>query len=306
MFFGHINFQLCCLTGEWEISAFDGSLKNQGMSIHYTVRPCDSGNDIVDHDNDDDDDISDFIDSLYQPRGRRPQNRREMVQECNTTLTNNNTESVNISVQNVTDDTTDRPHAKFQSGCELKNVTSQEGEDPNAVLEGEIPQDILEEIELDGEWAASQNGTEPEKLRGGRRRREAEGNETGVDGGGGTEIEIGEPAVENKTATGAEVKSKERSEMSSVYNETKGELEESNEILQNSNPLQNKKDSTVEPTNSEEMDQNYIQSKPERLRAAGHEFNDTANNNTTEIYMSLDYDDYSEEVPLSFWFIYID
>ncbi|KAE8285866.1 Coagulation factor VIII Procoagulant component Precursor [Larimichthys crocea] len=44
------------------------------------------------------------------------------------------------------------------------------------------------------------------------------------------------------------------------------------------------------------MDQNYIQSKPERLRAAGHEFNDTANNNTTEIYMSLDYDDYSEEV----------
>ncbi|KAE8285867.1 Coagulation factor VIII Procoagulant component Precursor [Larimichthys crocea] len=181
------------LIGEWEISAFDGSLKNQGMSIHYTVRPCDSGNDIVDHDNDDDDDISDFIDSLYQPRGRRPQNRREMVQECNTTLTNNNTESVNISVQNVTDDTTDRPQAKFQSGCELKNVTSQEGEDPNAVLEGEIPQDILEEIELDGEWAASQNGTEPEKLRGGRRRRQAESNETDVDGGGGTEIEIGEP-----------------------------------------------------------------------------------------------------------------
>ncbi|TKS72296.1 Coagulation factor VIII [Collichthys lucidus] len=274
------------LMGEWEISAFDGSLKNQGMSIHYTVLPCDSGNDIVDHDNDDDD-ISDFIDDLYQPRGRRPQNRREMVQECNTSLTNNNTESENISVQNVTDDETDR------SGCELKNVTSQEGEDPNAGLEGEIPQDILEEIELDGEWAASQNGTEPEKLRG----RQAEGNETDVDGGGGeTELEIGEPAVENKTATGAKGTAEERSEISSVYNETKEELEESNEILQNSNPLLNEKDSTVEPNPSEEMDQNYIQSKPERLRAASHGFNDTANNNTTEINMSLDYDDYSEEV----------
>ncbi|XP_070770025.1 coagulation factor VIII [Enoplosus armatus] len=280
------------LMGEWEISAFDGSLKSRGMSIHYTVRPCDNGDlPLVDRDGYEDD-ISDYIDQIdLQPRGRRPQNRTILV--CKKALANNNTQSVNTSSQNVTNDKTEGG----PSGCQLKKVTvtSLEEGEPNMVPE--IPLDILEEIEKEEEWMVSQNGTEEE--RGGRQRRQAEGNWTDVDISSGasedrgTEIEIGEQTVENRTDTGAEGKAEERSEMSSVNNGTEGELEESNEILLNANPLLDKKVSTVEPT----VDQNHIQSEPEQLTVDLLElkYNYTADNKTTGIDLSLQYDDYSLE-----------
>ncbi len=278
------------VSGEWEISAFDGSLKSRGMSIRYTVRPCDNGDlPLVDR-NDDEDDISDYFDELYlQPRSRRTQNRTVLCRK----LLANHTQSVNTSSQNVTDDKIEVTGAEQQSGCQQ-------------MLEGGIPEDILEEIEMDEEQTASQNMTEPEREGAVRQRRHAEGSGTDVDKNSGasedkgTGIEIEEQAAENRNDTDAEIKTEGRSGMSSVKNETEGELEESNEILQpNSNPLFSKKISSAEPNISEEVDRNYIQSEPERLRVdqLDLEYNNTAdNNNTRRVDLSLEYDDYSQEV----------
>uniref|UniRef100_A0A671W8Q5 Coagulation factor VIII-like n=1 Tax=Sparus aurata TaxID=8175 RepID=A0A671W8Q5_SPAAU len=291
--------------GEWEISAFDGSLKSRGMSIIYTVLPCDNGDlPLVDRD-EMDEDLSQYIDKLV-PRGRRPQNRTASVRECKRPLVGNNTG--NISGQNVTDDNTERTPAEEQSRCK----------DIGDGLEGGIPEDVLEELLKDGDWMDSQNGTEAGGQGGVRQRRQAEGNGTdveissGASEDGGTVIEIGEQDVEKrtdtvtseeisglssvnnegigreirdqdvekKTNTFGEVKSEEGSEMSGVNNETKGELEVSNEILLNSNPATNKA-STSGQTTSEEMDQNHIQSKPERL-----EVNSTSGTLGTD-YMDL-------------------
>ncbi|XP_073343147.1 coagulation factor VIII [Pagrus major] len=307
--------------GEWEISAFDGSLKSRGMSIIYTVRPC-NGDELPLVDRDEmDEDLSQYIDQ-FEPRGRRPQNHTVSVRECKKPLAGNNTG------QNLTDDNTEGTGAEGQSGCK-------EGGD--AQLDGGIPEDILEEIQKDGDWMVSENGTEAGGEGVVRQRRQAEGNGTDVDissgasEDGGTEIEIGERDVENVTDTVAEVKSEEiseipsvnnegieigdqdvenktntfeeirseeRSEISGVNNETKRELEESNEILLNSNPP-TKTVSTSGQTKSEEMGQNYFQSEPERLKVdlLDQKVNSTADNNQSAgIGLSLDYDDYSEEV----------
>ncbi|XP_078117549.1 coagulation factor VIII [Sander vitreus] len=279
------------LMGEWEISAYDGSLKSRGMSIRYTVRQSDDGN-RVDHDGVEDD-IADYIDQIdLQPRGRRPENRTQLVQVCKKNVANNNTQSVNTSSQNVTNGETG---AEDQSACRLE---AEEG----------IPQDILEDTERDGVSTVSQNGTEPGGEGGGRQRRQAEGNWTnvyissGASEDGGTGIEVTKEAMENRTDTGAEEKAEERSEMSSVNNGTKGELEKSNEILLNSNPQLKEKVSTVDLSYSGNMDQNlvkqnHIQPQPERLTVDRLKYNYTAdNNNTPAIDLSLEYDDYSQEV----------
>ncbi|XP_023263153.1 coagulation factor VIII-like [Seriola lalandi dorsalis] len=288
------------LTGEWEISAFDGSLKSRGMSIHYTVRPCDNGDlPLVDRDRDEDD-ITDYIDQIdLLPRGRRSQNNTVLVRVCKKPPAINNTQSGNF-----TNDKTEGTGAAEGQICQLKRV-SVTGGDPNRVSEGEIPQDILEKIEIDGELTVTQNGTEPVENHGSRQRRQAEGNWTdgdifsGASEAGGTGTEIGGQAAENKTDTDAEIKSNERSEM----NGTKEELLKSNEILLNSNPLLTKTISTVEPSSSEEIDenfvlQNYIQSEPDRLSVdlLALDTNYTANNNETQIDLSLEYDDYSYQM----------
>ncbi|KAK0138572.1 Coagulation factor VIII [Merluccius polli] len=48
------------LTGEWEISAFDSNLKSRGMSVRYTVKPCDTNPQMEDQD----DRLDDYIDDL--------------------------------------------------------------------------------------------------------------------------------------------------------------------------------------------------------------------------------------------------
>ena len=285
------------------------------MSIIYTVLPCDNGDlPLVDR-NEMDEDLTQYMDKLG-PRGRRPQNRTVSVRECKRPLAGNNTG--NISGQNVTDANTEGTAAEGQPGC-------QDGGDGS---EGEIPEHILEELLKDGDWMDSQNGTEAGGEGGVRQRRQAEGNGTdmlissGASEDGWMEIEIGERDAENGTDTAAEVKSEEVSEISNVNNggteieiedkaslnnETKGELAESNEILLNSNPA-TKKVSTSGQTTSEEMDQNYIQSKPERLEVdpPNQRVNYTVDNSRSAgIGLSLDYDDYSDEVLLSVLVLYI-
>ncbi|XP_042275527.1 coagulation factor VIII [Thunnus maccoyii] len=267
------------LIGEWEISAFDGSLKSRGMSIHYTVRPCNNG-DLVDHDGDEDDFF--YIDQI-NPRSSRPQNGTVMVRVCKKPLAND-TQSAVTTGQNITVD--------GDLACELKKVTR--------VTEGGIPQDILEELE---------RGTEHGGEGGNRRRRQAEGNwrdgdiSSGATEDGETGIEVEGEGMENRTNTGAEVQAEEGSETSGEKNGTKEELKDSNEILLDGNPLLNTKVSTVEGRDSKEMDrnlvpQNHIQTKPERqtVDLLGLDYTYTADNdNATQTYLSLEYDDYSDD-----------
>lgn len=282
MLLSHLGSYLCFFSGEWEISAFDGSLKSRGMSIQYTVRPCDNGDlPLVDHDRDEDD-ISDYIDQMdLQPRGTRPQNHTVLVQVCKKPLTKNNTQSVNISIQIVAVDKA--AGAERQSGCQLREVTirSQGREVPAMVSEEEIPQDVMDEIEKGGEWTVSHNRTEHEGERGVRQRRQAEeGNGTDVDissgdsEDGGTGIEVQQHAVENWTDTGAEIKAEERHKRSGVNNGTTDQ--DRNEILL-------------------DVVRNHIQSEPENRKGDPLYLK---YNNTANLGLSIEYDDYSQEVLL--------
>ncbi|KAK2849050.1 hypothetical protein Q5P01_008884 [Channa striata] len=286
------------LIGEWEISAFDDSLRSRGMSIRYTVRLCDNEElPLADRDGLEED-ISDYVDQI-EPRTGRPQNRTVLVRVCKK-LIDNNTWSANSSSSNVS--------AVGQSECHLRKVvvTSAAGENPNMISEGEIPKDILEELEKDGKWTVSQNRAEPGEYKCGRRRRQTEGNwtdnssEASADGETNTEIE--EYSVENRTETGTDMKTEEKSEMPSQKNETNEELEEGNEIILESNSLLNENVSAAEPVESEDLhenlSQNHIQSERERLTAdvLNVEYNYTAGNNTASIDLSLEYDDYDQEI----------
>ncbi|XP_022069387.2 coagulation factor VIII [Acanthochromis polyacanthus] len=287
------------LIGEWEISAFDGSLKSRGMSIRYTVRPCNNaGLPLADHD-DDDDDISDYFDKLdFGPRGFRPQNRTMLVRVCN------NTQSVNISGQN------DTQTEGTGEACQLRKVTVTSAEEGKSPLEGGIPQDILDDIEKDDELTAPQNQTEPLENRGSRLRRQTDGNWTdgdvssGAFEDAGTTITSVVEVTENITDSEAEVKREVKSEMPSKANATTVGLEESNEILLGSEPLLSEEFSTVELSNLEDMDQNLlpqnnVKMEPEKLTDAvmGLKPNFTAaNTNTTRMDLSLEYDDYNQEM----------
>ncbi|XP_060935114.1 coagulation factor VIII [Limanda limanda] len=290
------------LIGEWEISAFDGSLKSRGMSISYSVLPCNSGGLHVDHD-EDAEDISDYIDQFsLLPRGSRPENHTVLVKVCKKPLDDNSTQSGNSTGQNVT-------HTKEQAICHLKrvSVTSARGQKTDKVSEGGIPLDILEELERDEEWTVT-NQTGTGKTGGGRQRRQAEGNWTdgdvssGASEDGGADLEIDGGIVGNITDTVAEVTSQGRSDMPSEEIGPKEELEESNEISLKSTPLLTKKVAALEPSTSEEMDKNfvwknYIQAEPEQLKVDLPllEYNYTADNNETQIDLSLEYDDYDHQ-----------
>lgn len=280
----HLGSYLYLFLGEWEISAFDGSLKSRGMSIQYTIRHCSNGDlPLVDHDRDED--ISFYIDQLdLQPRGTRPQNNRVLVRVCK-----NNTQSLNKSIQIVADDKT--TEAERQSGCQLREVTlrPQGGEEPTTVSEEGIPQYVLEEIEKGGEWTVSHNKTEHEGERGVRERRHAkEGNGTDVDVSsgdsedGGTGIEVQQRAVGNWTDTGAEIKAEERYKRSGVNSGTT-DLEDRDKILL-------------------DMDRNHIQSEPENRKGDPLYLK---NNNTANLGLSFEYDDYSQGVLFSVCLLYI-
>ncbi|XP_068451535.1 coagulation factor VIII [Clinocottus analis] len=290
--------------GEWEISAYDGSLKSKGMSIRYSVR---HGGDGYRVDQDEiPDDYSEYHDR--QPRGRRPKKPTVLVPVCKKTLVNNNTQSGNTSNQNVTCVKTEETGGEEHSASQLKDMTATSPEG-----EGEIPRDILEGIERVGELTVSPNGTEPDAEGGVRHKRQADGNWTDIDIGsgafrdGGPGIEIGEEAVVNSTEVGAQVNAEERNEASSLTNGTNEELE-GNKILLDKNQQLNEKESTVGLSNSEEIDenlvpQNHVRSQPENLAAGlqGLTYNHTVDHNVTAgIELSLEYDDYEEEVNSTF------
>lgn len=251
------------------------------MSIQYTVLTCEREDLLVDHELDEVN-FSDYLDNLVLGlRGMRPRNHTVLLKVCNKVPINNSTHSVNTSALNATDG----------RRCYLKKVTLTPpgGEDANTTLAERIPEDILEELQLDGEVTAAPSGILRVGERALRRRRQAEDNSTDFDIYSGDEggeerskiQELQERPAENRTNTTA---------IATGINRTK-ELEEGNEILLKGNPANSKRSFTVEPVTSEEMVQNYIMSEEEKLKPHQQQPGNIAANE-----LSIEYDDYNQEV----------
>ncbi|XP_019739469.1 coagulation factor VIII isoform X2 [Hippocampus comes] len=268
------------LSGEWEISAFDGNLKSRGMSARYTVCPCDYGDMLVDRD----EDINDLLDCVdILPKSSRPKNTSKIW------VCRNITESQNDTDGDI------KWTVKGDQICRLKSVTtmSSEGGNTTSVPEGGIPLEVLKELEKNGEWIMDLNETEHE--RSGRQSREVEGNWTYEDMSSveteddELKIQLGGETKENGTDTGVEMNPYQSSGMPLEMNVTK---EESNEILPDRIPRL--KEKLLTESNSLEMDQSFRESHIER-DAVRADSNPTATKNMTGINLSLNYDDYSQE-----------
>lgn len=285
-------------SGEWEISAFDGSLKSRGMTIQYTVIPCGNGElSLVDNDGYIED-ISDYIDQLDMgPRGMRPQNNTVLVRVCKERLAHNNTQSFNASDPNAARNRTGVTKAGRQSRCQLRRVQLKpQGRQDTEEM---IPKDVLEGLDVDGELPSSQNVTDGGGESGVRLRRQVDSNGMDVNMGSGASeggvTVMWEQDVENGTDSVAEAKADGSNQTASENSASGEEFDDSNEIVLNMNPPL-----SVKPTRVLD-EQNYVRLKPEKLRSheAGLESNNTADSNhTTRIGLALEYDDYSHEVPI--------
>ncbi|XP_011478321.4 coagulation factor VIII [Oryzias latipes] len=288
------------LLGEWEISAFDSSLKNKGMSIRYTVRPCNNGDvPLVDHNRDED--ISAYLDKILPlPRGVRPQNDTALIRLCKRPLANNKSNPSNV---NQTEDTS--------ASCELRRVPVALLEKIKSHEEEGIPEDILGNIDREGLWKAHQNKSETGVN---RWRRRADGNwiereksfkgttleivEKNVDSAANitadneeTHVEIVGEGADNLADTNSEAKTKERNVSLSENNETV-ELEEDNDFIL-SPDVQNSSKVLAENINQNWELLSLISGESEWLTDDMLELDNSINDaNTTELGLSLEYDDY--------------
>ncbi|XP_031653861.1 coagulation factor VIII [Oncorhynchus kisutch] len=190
------------LIGEWEISAFDSSLKSLGMSARYSVLSCNI--DLL-VDNEDleyglEDVLPDYVDQFFKPRSLRPrlQNRTVAVRVCkkqpglnqNTTTpkTRNYTDnevSIGESGDHGSDNNVTFKAEDQRSICEVRYVTVLSAdEEGNLLSQGGIPTDVLKQLEKDGEWKASetQEGGGLGGEQGGKRQRRQARVEGGEDG----------------------------------------------------------------------------------------------------------------------------
>uniref|UniRef100_A0AAY4CL10 F5/8 type C domain-containing protein n=1 Tax=Denticeps clupeoides TaxID=299321 RepID=A0AAY4CL10_9TELE len=114
--------------------------KSRGMSVRYSVYSCERELSLVDRE--DYDELSDYIaDNVPAVRGARGKNRTLAVRVCRKNHT---------STENPT---TRRPL------CEIKHISVATDEDRDALSEGGIPQDILDELD------AEMNGSPSERQR---------------------------------------------------------------------------------------------------------------------------------------------
>lgn len=292
--------QMSLFVGEWEISAFDSSLKNKGMSIRYTVRPCNNGDvPLVDHNRDED--ISAYLDKILPlPRGVRPQNDTALIRLCKRPLANNKSNPSNV---NQTEDTS--------ASCELRRVPVALLEKIKSHEEEGIPEDILGNIDREGLWKAHQNKSETGVN---RWRRRADGNwiereksfkgttleivEKNVDSAANitadneeTHVEIVGEGADNLADTNSEAKTKERNVSLSENNETV-ELEEDNDFIL-SPDVQNSSEVLAENINQNWELLSLISGESEWLTDDMLELDNSINDaNTTELGLSLEYDDY--------------
>ncbi|XP_017289806.1 coagulation factor VIII [Kryptolebias marmoratus] len=277
------------LIGEWEISAFDSSLKSRGMSIRYTVRPCSNGEfSLVDDEVDED--ISDYYDQIFlQPRGVRPRNGTVLVRVCKKLIANK------TNSQNVTMDST----RGVGSSCELRRVPVASLKKAQPSLDAGIPEDVLEKIERDGDWAASENRTDHG---GSRRKRHADGNWTEGDAvSGSLREEILFKNVENVMDTGTELKLDGKSGIPGEEQDGTAS-KESKDFSLSAEELMSDQVSVEDLFSSDGTDQdfvphNHIFAEPVRLPddLLDLDYNIT-DANLTQIDLSLEYTDYNDEV----------
>ncbi|XP_016431676.1 coagulation factor VIII-like [Sinocyclocheilus rhinocerous] len=152
------------MLGEWEVSAFDPSLKQRGMSVRYTVVNCERVLPMVDSE-DYDDEFIEFIERNFPiPRGTMEKNRTIAIRVCrNRTMTDSAIGRVNTSSDNERQSRT--------RVCEIRYIPVKWEKDLDALSQGGIPQDILDQ--LDGEMGGnslerqkrSHNESEPYRTR---------------------------------------------------------------------------------------------------------------------------------------------
>uniref|UniRef100_A0A672RUL8 Coagulation factor VIII-like n=1 Tax=Sinocyclocheilus grahami TaxID=75366 RepID=A0A672RUL8_SINGR len=134
------------MLGEWEVSAFDPSLKQRGMSVRYTVVNCERVLPMVDSE-DYDDEFIEFIEQNFPiPRGTMEKNRTIAIRVCrNRTVTDSAIGRVNTSSDNERQSRT--------RVCEIRYIPVKREIDLDALSQGGIPQDILDQ--LDGEMGGN-------------------------------------------------------------------------------------------------------------------------------------------------------
>ncbi|KAM8847820.1 coagulation factor VIII isoform 1-T1 [Synchiropus picturatus] len=255
------------LMGEWEISAFDGSLRNQGMSVYYVVRTCNKReNPMVDDDDDIEEDISDYMDLIdQQPRGFKPQKLKMMMELCRKVW--------------------DYQNATTGSGKERRpNAGNQ-----TTVSEGLIPLDVLEELEEE-EKMDSWNETEFEGRA--RQRRGAEGNWTDGEHKENMIVEDQGKVLDNHTDGASEDENIKRI---AEYNEIipEGTRAPKTEIpAAEEGEFQGTDLGLVPPSQYPEDQMDY---------PPGEDYSYlTLDNNATHFDLSLEYDDYSHESNITF------
>ncbi|KAG7464564.1 hypothetical protein MATL_G00166880 [Megalops atlanticus] len=131
--------------GEWEISALDSSLKKRGMSARYTVMYRQQKVPLVDSD-----DYIDFEEHL-NPRGYGGQNRTVTVRVCKPPTGNRTLAAVVVGGNGTERD--------GQPTCVLKRITL--GRGTGAPSQGEIPANILRELERGAGGGSTENSTGP-------------------------------------------------------------------------------------------------------------------------------------------------
>uniref|UniRef100_A0A671RSP7 Coagulation factor VIII-like n=1 Tax=Sinocyclocheilus anshuiensis TaxID=1608454 RepID=A0A671RSP7_9TELE len=134
------------MLGEWEVSAFDPSLKQRGMSVRYTVVNCERVLPVVDNE-DYDDELNEFIEQNFPiPRGTMEKDRTIAVRVCrNRTVTDSA-----IGRENMSSDTERQNRTRV---CEIRYIPIKRENDLDVLSQGGIPQDILDQ--LDGEMSGN-------------------------------------------------------------------------------------------------------------------------------------------------------
>ncbi|XP_041931092.1 coagulation factor VIII [Alosa sapidissima] len=132
--------------GEWEISAFDPKLKNQGMSAQYSVFSCEK---LPTVDTEEDYDFDYVFDPMPMARGARGDqgNQTVAIRVCRPVKTNDTQLDNTLPIEGR--------EGKRKQVCEMKYISVAGEQDTSILSEGGIPEDILAELdkELNGDLA---------------------------------------------------------------------------------------------------------------------------------------------------------
>ncbi|XP_066498216.1 coagulation factor VIII [Hoplias malabaricus] len=135
--------------GEWEIGAFDPVLKQRGMSVRYSVINCERVLPLADNE-DEEYDFEDYIEQNFPvPRGFRDRNRTMAIRVCKRPPRNKTQTDLLAGHGNSSKETLGSEGRKNTLVCEIKLVPVEEAEDLDILSQGGIPQDILDQLDME-------------------------------------------------------------------------------------------------------------------------------------------------------------